>query len=35
MGLIKIGILMGRAAEFVGLSPILSWPRIIFSERVC
>ena len=24
-----------RAAESVGLSPILSWPRIIFSERVC
>ena len=24
-----------RAAEIVGLSPILSWPRIIFSERVC
>ena len=25
----------GRAAEIVGLSPILSWPKIIFSECVC
>ena len=24
-----------RAAEIVGLSPILSWPRIIFSESLC